>query len=333
MGQNLFAPPNVKGWPGGDAWINSSTLLARKQFLDRVVRNEGAPAPRWQTAAATPRRAGRAGEARGSARPRQPAPATTTKRARGVSPSAWTPDCATCSSTPRAGSRSARAPRPRRRWRPRALLLPVPPADGDRRAGRRRRRVRARGAARSRVPAQVTRGGDRRCDQYDFPGLSSMDAAHSSVRPRRCLRASPRSRRRLRHGQPRRRRRAGRRPLSPAARAGRVEGRQRRPQYAGSLRRPGVLRAAAEDRDPPRPGGAAVRSRRPASRAGAARAVLVGGRLAVLQGVGYPDPNLSHFRSIEIWDTGSRSEEYLPDGWLTRAFAARPVPPRSRPTA
>lgn len=49
-------------------------------------------------------------------------------------------------------------------------------------------------------------------------------------------------------------------------------------------------------------------------------------RLAVLQGVGYPDPNLSHFRSIEIWDTGSRSEEYLPDGWLTRAFATHPVP-------
>ena len=45
MGQNLFSPPNVKGWPGGDAWINSSTLLARKQFLDRVVRMDGAPVP------------------------------------------------------------------------------------------------------------------------------------------------------------------------------------------------------------------------------------------------------------------------------------------------
>ena len=36
LGQNLFAPPNVKGWPGGEAWINSTTLLARKQFLDRL---------------------------------------------------------------------------------------------------------------------------------------------------------------------------------------------------------------------------------------------------------------------------------------------------------
>jgi uncharacterized protein (DUF1501 family) len=50
--------------------------------------------------------------------------------------------------------------------------------------------------------------------------------------------------------------------------------------------------------------------------------------LAVVQGVGYPRPNLSHFRSIEIWDTASKSEEYLADGWLTRAFAARPVPQR-----
>src|SRR6202795_3292912 len=48
--------------------------------------------------------------------------------------------------------------------------------------------------------------------------------------------------------------------------------------------------------------------------------------LAVLQGVGYPEPNLSHFRSIEIWDTASKSEEYLQDGWLTRTFAAAPTP-------
>lgn len=48
--------------------------------------------------------------------------------------------------------------------------------------------------------------------------------------------------------------------------------------------------------------------------------------LAILQGVGYPQPNLSHFRSIEIWDTASKSEEYLQDGWLTRSFAAAPTP-------
>jgi len=38
LGQALFAPPNVKGWPGGEAWINSTTLLARKTFLERLFR-------------------------------------------------------------------------------------------------------------------------------------------------------------------------------------------------------------------------------------------------------------------------------------------------------
>src|SRR6185503_14992363 len=34
-------------------------------------------------------------------------------------------------------------------------------------------------------------------------------------------------------------------------------------------------------------------------------------QLAVVQCVGYPAANLSHFRSIEIWDTASKSSEYL----------------------
>jgi uncharacterized protein (DUF1800 family) len=38
LGQNLFSPPNVRGWPGGEAWINSSTLLARKTFIERLFR-------------------------------------------------------------------------------------------------------------------------------------------------------------------------------------------------------------------------------------------------------------------------------------------------------
>jgi uncharacterized protein (DUF1501 family) len=49
-------------------------------------------------------------------------------------------------------------------------------------------------------------------------------------------------------------------------------------------------------------------------------------QLAVLQGVGYPEPNLSHFRSIEIWDTASKSTEYLQDGWLTRTFGVAATP-------
>lgn len=49
-------------------------------------------------------------------------------------------------------------------------------------------------------------------------------------------------------------------------------------------------------------------------------------QLAIVQGVGYPDPNLSHFRSIEIWDTASKSDEYLDAGWLARAFERSPCP-------
>jgi len=48
--------------------------------------------------------------------------------------------------------------------------------------------------------------------------------------------------------------------------------------------------------------------------------------LAIVQGLGYPNPNLSHFRSIEIWDTASKSEEYLDAGWLARVFAQTPAP-------
>ena len=38
LGQDLFAPSNVKGWPGGTRWITSTTLLARWQLLQRSLR-------------------------------------------------------------------------------------------------------------------------------------------------------------------------------------------------------------------------------------------------------------------------------------------------------
>ena len=48
-------------------------------------------------------------------------------------------------------------------------------------------------------------------------------------------------------------------------------------------------------------------------------------QMAVALGVGYPGPNFSHFRSIDIWDTASGSKEFLDDGWVSRLFAeARP---------
>jgi len=46
LGQNPMSPPNVKGWPGGEAWINSATLLGRKQLLERIFRGTDAmPGP------------------------------------------------------------------------------------------------------------------------------------------------------------------------------------------------------------------------------------------------------------------------------------------------
>jgi uncharacterized protein (DUF1501 family) len=44
------------------------------------------------------------------------------------------------------------------------------------------------------------------------------------------------------------------------------------------------------------------------------------GRLAVVQGVGYPNPNRSHFRSTEIWQTASDSGRFERYGWLGRYF-------------
>ena len=44
------------------------------------------------------------------------------------------------------------------------------------------------------------------------------------------------------------------------------------------------------------------------------------GNLAVVQGVGYPNPNRSHFRSTEIWQTASASDQIEKYGWLGRYF-------------
>lgn len=44
------------------------------------------------------------------------------------------------------------------------------------------------------------------------------------------------------------------------------------------------------------------------------------GHVAIVQGVGYPNPNRSHFRSTEIWQTASDADRTLSDGWLGRYF-------------
>jgi uncharacterized protein (DUF1800 family) len=37
MDQQLFTPPNVKGWPGGPAWLNTATLLERDNFAGALA--------------------------------------------------------------------------------------------------------------------------------------------------------------------------------------------------------------------------------------------------------------------------------------------------------
>jgi uncharacterized protein (DUF1501 family) len=44
------------------------------------------------------------------------------------------------------------------------------------------------------------------------------------------------------------------------------------------------------------------------------------GNLSIIQGVGYPNPNRSHFRSTEIWQTACDSERIEAYGWLGRYF-------------
>ena len=44
------------------------------------------------------------------------------------------------------------------------------------------------------------------------------------------------------------------------------------------------------------------------------------GKLSIVQNVGYPNPNRSHFRSTEIWETASDSDTFQREGWLGRYF-------------
>ena len=37
MGQELFSPPNVKGWPGGKTWMNTMTLITRVNFASGLT--------------------------------------------------------------------------------------------------------------------------------------------------------------------------------------------------------------------------------------------------------------------------------------------------------
>jgi uncharacterized protein (DUF1501 family) len=57
---------------------------------------------------------------------------------------------------------------------------------------------------------------------------------------------------------------------------------------------------------------------------GALHSRFQAGQVAIIQGVGYPSPNLSHFRSMEIWHTAV-PDAYVNSGWLGRELSAAGV--------
>ena len=139
--------------------------------------------------------------------------------------------------------------------------------------------------------------------------------ARCSLWPRPCRRSSPA--RAAAAGPGRDGRVAGRRP---------ARRRQRRHQHRRPLRRRG-LRQAPPDAAPADATGCVKveRPRRPAPVACARSASCWSGRLAIVQGVGYPNPSRSHFASMAIWQTARLdAEEHDGYGWLGRALDARP---------
>jgi hypothetical protein len=54
LGQLLFAPPNVKGWPGGQSWLNTSTVLERDNFAAALAMGTLWLDPHQNPAAAAP---------------------------------------------------------------------------------------------------------------------------------------------------------------------------------------------------------------------------------------------------------------------------------------
>ena len=50
------------------------------------------------------------------------------------------------------------------------------------------------------------------------------------------------------------------------------------------------------------------------------------GSLAIMNSVGYPNPDRSHFRSMDIWQSASASNEYVNTGWLGRYLDAQCPP-------
>ena len=293
MGQNLFSPPNVKGWPGGEAWINSEHA-ARAQAVPRAARARWTTRRRAMMAAPTADAAAGARAARAAGRRR-----TTDEDARRASRFA------------RAIDRGVAQPAFRRRaW---VARMPGDTPTAKHAVRRRRCCCRSSRRPRKRPPIRPTpmrsRSCARRCSTRRTSSNedATMDRRIVPARLRRAARS-----------------RALGMPASvafaaaPDARATTASSScwsSSRAATTASTRScpiadPGLLRAAAEARDRARPAScscpiarACIRRSRRSCRCGS------DGSLAVLQGVGYPDPNLSHFRSIEIWDTRAQERD------------------------
>jgi uncharacterized protein (DUF1501 family) len=58
------------------------------------------------------------------------------------------------------------------------------------------------------------------------------------------------------------------------------------------------------------------------------------GKVNIVQAVGYPNPNYSHFRATDIWMSASDSDENIPSGWAGRYLDTQfPGYPNSYPSA
>jgi hypothetical protein len=63
LGQKLFAPPSVKGWDGGPAWLNSTTLLLRQNLALALTSTEDGRFGRRTDPAGLARKHGKASDA------------------------------------------------------------------------------------------------------------------------------------------------------------------------------------------------------------------------------------------------------------------------------
>lgn len=67
LGQELFAPPNVRGWTGGPTWITATTLFHRYNFANTFLKDGPGVPPDNREAMPPPERRARAEMARGKA--------------------------------------------------------------------------------------------------------------------------------------------------------------------------------------------------------------------------------------------------------------------------